>query len=1047
MLWRPRTAKWFALLLILSLLFPSFSPSLPIVVAQDAPPAQPAAIDVPAQTGSISGRVTHNGAGLADVTITATRIEPSGTPQVIILPGVMGTELNNEPTCGSRPSGKIWGEIASFGNLTPLFLQSSGSAPLDNCDRIVESGLVDILWVEPYEPFKNQATANGLEVLAYPGYDWRLNLVSQATNLDEWINANADLSRPIYLVAHSMGGLLAREYVSNQTRANKIAGVVTIGTPYLGSPMIAKRMVEGVIGSPLDALLDNDQIRELIRFSPGIFQLMPSPASFVGTSLPYYRTKSGESLTTYASTIAHFIASGRGGQTVIQQSTDFHNRVDGFDNNFFAAGRYTVLYSKDHYTPSIFREKGCWFSSQSICMSIDNYVLGDGTVPANSATLARLNASARSGVSFCGYDSVLLSYKEHMDLLTDSRVIADILHVLKGEPTEHCGSATTLAAGGATAFREIAVWGKGRVLVVDSGDLFTGVDEDGVLQQGLPDVMYMVSDGGVIITLPLAAAYKIEIVLTATEPMQVLASDFGSEGDEHYGVESRTLFDSVSSSIDGKLTLPNAGAPLASLTLTVDANGDGAPEQTLTPDAVLTTPEQAQDYTPPTSGITLNGTKNAQGVYTEPVTVGVNATDTGGSGLLATRYSLNNGATWQEYSAPFQVAVGAAEKVLVFSTDKAGNQEYPPVEQALNFGQEQNKIFLPNVGTGGTQRAVAEAASAQTVEVPLIAPLPQAVVEPAAVDAPDYIATTNANGNYTLASLPAGTYKVTAQRSGYSMTPLEQPAIVTVLPSSTNTNINFTAVEFTPGDTVLIPAGSFTMGCDAAVDPWECGNVGSAAETPYHSVNLNPYRIDKYEVTNARYAECVQNGQCSALQSTQAHDELQDQSYEYYGVPAYANFPVVNVTWHQADEFCRATGGRLPTAAEWERAARGDSDRRVWPWGNTFACSKANVWDDLEWNQCNAGRLTEVGAYPSDASPHEVMDMAGNAHEWVNDWSYREYTENTVSNPTGPESGSSRVLRGGSFREGSGATRVSFRSSNNPDYWFYGIGFRCVRSP
>jgi len=305
-------------------------------------------------------------------------------------------------------------------------------------------------------------------------------------------------------------------------------------------------------------------------------------------------------------------------------------------------------------------------------------------------------------------------------------------------------------------------------------------------------------------------------------------------------------------------------------------------------------------------------------------------------------------------------------------------------------------------------------------------------------------------GQPTSTPLPSGT---PTRQPTASSTPIGQP---TSTPTGTRTPTRQPMPSATPlptatpntSATVLIPAGSFTMGCDPAIDPWQC-MVDGYSETPYHTVNLNAYRIDKYEVTNARYAQCVASGSCTAPQSTQAYDYVRRGYYEYFGVPAFANFPMVNVTWGQADAYCRANGGRLPTEAEWERAARGKNDRRVWPWGNTLTCSIANVWNDLEGNNCDIGGLRAVGSYPAGASPEGVLDMAGNASEWVHDWAAREYTEDAVTNPLGPGSGDYRLVRGGSFDKdfGNRKTTVSFRASLGPDEWFYDNGFRCVRSP
>lgn len=222
---------------------------------------------------------------------------------------------------------------------------------------------------------------------------------------------------------------------------------------------------------------------------------------------------------------------------------------------------------------------------------------------------------------------------------------------------------------------------------------------------------------------------------------------------------------------------------------------------------------------------------------------------------------------------------------------------------------------------------------------------------------------------------------------------------------------------------VYIPQGTFIMG-------WNFGDPGERTE---HRVTLSAFLIDQLEVSNQQYAACVDAGACSEPQQTRSYDRN-----NYYSNPIFANYPVVYVNWQQAGEYCAWAGRRLPTEAEWEYAARG-SDQRIYPWGNSTPLrSQANFnfyYDDT----------TEVGSFPTGASPFGVLDMAGNVAEWVSDW-YLEsyYSFSPAVNPPGPVDGMVRSFRGGSFANQGDNIRSTRRGHDEEKYVASSLGFRCA---
>ncbi len=248
----------------------------------------------------------------------------------------------------------------------------------------------------------------------------------------------------------------------------------------------------------------------------------------------------------------------------------------------------------------------------------------------------------------------------------------------------------------------------------------------------------------------------------------------------------------------------------------------------------------------------------------------------------------------------------------------------------------------------------------------------------------------------------------------------------TVTPTFTSTSvpdptgalgIGSTQVREADGMTmVYVPAGEFEMGSED----------GLSNESPIHTVYLDAFWIDQTEVTNGQYEECVSTGTCTNPSSITSYTRN-----AYYGDLQYADYPVIYVDWYQAQAYCQWAGGRLPTEAEWEKAARG-TDGRIYPWGNEFMTTTTRD-------------TTEVSSSPGGASPYGAVGMAGNVREWVADW-YGEYPTESVINPTGVIAGNARVIRGGAWSSESGYTSTTSRGGGVPQLVNHYIGFRCAQS-
>lgn len=239
-------------------------------------------------------------------------------------------------------------------------------------------------------------------------------------------------------------------------------------------------------------------------------------------------------------------------------------------------------------------------------------------------------------------------------------------------------------------------------------------------------------------------------------------------------------------------------------------------------------------------------------------------------------------------------------------------------------------------------------------------------------------------------------------------------------------------------DMVQIPAGTYTVGREVEEFP---------AEGPTHTVTLGAFEIDVYEVTNSQFRSFTNAEDCPGPAVEGNPDPCvydgavqSNTRFDYWTNGTYRKYPVLNVRWDQADAYCRWLGKRLPTEAEWEVAARG-SDAYLYPWGNEEpTCADANF------EGCTPDSVSRYDL-EGGVSPFGAMFMAGNLAEWTADWYNADYyTWGPTDNPQGPQTGSSKVVRGGSWYCPATKVTTTYRDHANPMLQYNTIGFRCARS-
>jgi len=227
---------------------------------------------------------------------------------------------------------------------------------------------------------------------------------------------------------------------------------------------------------------------------------------------------------------------------------------------------------------------------------------------------------------------------------------------------------------------------------------------------------------------------------------------------------------------------------------------------------------------------------------------------------------------------------------------------------------------------------------------------------------------------------------------------------------------------------VFIPAGSFMMGSE----------IGYSKESPVHEVSLEAFWIDQTEVTNAMYAHCVAAGGCNQP------PHVDNVDYRYTD-PAYADYPIVFVSWQDARDYCEWFGARLPSEAEWEYAARGGLEGAIYPWGDETPICEDGAINGASFSGCDERDTHPIGSYSPNG--YGLYDMAGNVWEWTSSL-LKPYPYNANDGREDLSAQGYRIFRGGGYWQDENGLRVSARGYLSTEFPAYGyLGFRCAKSP
>jgi len=672
---------------------------------------------------------------------------PATRPPVIFLPGLMGTRLDVYNPCEGETASdavEVWPSVRQMlspndKHLEKLRLAENGQDPANDCYQVLtshvtnthfENGAIRLVGTTSiayqfYGPLFDHLRQQGF--LLYPyGFDWRLDLETTAdqpgpnNDLDDFIDSvlAETGSDQVNIVAHSLGGLLARQYITaTPEHAAKVEQVISLGTPYLGAPKSLAALRHGESGLELAwglLGLNRDRAKELTQNSPAMYQILPTQ-NYFNVQGGYYRFNGD--LQTWAETQS--LLTKDHNAVLTTEAENFHaTAMDDWGSYPVNVPYRLIVGSGMSNTPGVLHEqvRTTWYGRQYSTWDLEN-INGDGTVPIHSADL-RGRGFNYSGGAATWYTNEL----DHRKLALEPYILDFVGAILATPPTAAVHSkeksrppdpdATPLYSGpldrfplvnakestppvppemGTTPFivngQQIAAFGDVSIHIYDQNGNHTGYVAEDQFELGIPNSSYTDLGDSVFITVPHEGTYTVLIDSTGSEDFDFRVRNL--QGLETNLVQRTITYSDASIGSQGQARLvysleQNEPAP----DLEIDHNGDGTFDASVPPTGDLG-PTESADVDGPSITVDLDGQIGSNGWYIGNVAVTINAADNG-SGLAKVDYSVDFGRNIQSYTGQFTVDAAQTSLLIVKATDRAGNETW----ESVSIGPQRTYLVL-----------------------------------------------------------------------------------------------------------------------------------------------------------------------------------------------------------------------------------------------------------------------------------------------------------------------------------------------------------------